>query len=327
MKGARAMNIRPWTVSWACCASLAVGSWLLLAQGAGHAQAPRQQTYASPEEAAAALASATRTHDAAALRAILGPDSEKLLSTGDRYADTEQQRRFAAAYDEKHQLTKAGPDHAELDVGADDWPLPIPIVQTDGRWHFDTKTGAQEIIDRRIGRNELAAIRVMLTYVEAQKDYFDLMKKRTGTGFYAQRLISTAGRQDGLYWPAVPGSAESPFGPLVDQAQDEGYPAPGALVGGKPIPYQGYYFRILKAQGPDAPSGAMTYVQSGRMTKGFAAIAWPSSYGSSGIMSFTVNQDGVVFQKDLGTDTERVASGITQFNPDLSWTRVDITEQ
>src|SRR5690349_18572442 len=171
-KGARAMNIRPWTVSWACCASLAVGSWLLLAQGAGHAQAPRQQTYASPEEAAAALASATRTHDAAALRAILGPDSEKLLSTGDRYADTEQQRRFAAAYDEKHQLAKDGPDHVELDVGADDWPLPIPIVQTDGRWHFDTKTGAQEIIDRRTGRNELAAIRVMLTYVEAQKDYF-----------------------------------------------------------------------------------------------------------------------------------------------------------
>jgi Protein of unknown function (DUF2950) len=321
------MNIRTWTRSRAYCASLAVTLWLLLAQSVTYAQPPGQQTYASAEEAAAALASATRTHDTAALRAILGPDSEKLLSTGDRYADAEQQRRFATAYNEKHQLVKNGPDHAELDVGADDWPLPIPIVQAGGRWHFDTKAGAQEIIDRRIGRNELAAIRVMLTYVEAQKDYFDLMKQRTGAGFYAQRLISRVGRQDGLYWPAAAGSAESPFGPLVDQAQDEGYPAPGALVSGKPIPYQGYYFRILKSQGPDAPSGTMSYVQADRMTKGFALIAWPSSYGSSGVMSFTVNQDGVVFQKDLGIDTARVASGITQFDPDLTWTRVDVTEQ
>jgi len=321
------MNIQTWTRSRACCTSLVVALWLLLAPDVAYSQAPVQQTYAAPDAAAAALASATRTHDTAALRAILGPDSEKLLSTGDRYADTEQQRRFAAAYDEKHQLVKNGADHAELDVGADDWPLPIPIVQADGRWHFDTKAGVQEIIDRRIGRNELAAIRVMLTYVEAQKDYFDLMKQRTGSGVYAQRLIGTAGRQDGLYWPVTAGNAESPFGPLVDQAQDEGYPAPGALVGGKPIPYQGYYFRILKAQGPDAPSGAMNYVQSGRMTKGFALIAWPSSYGSSGVMSFTVNQDGVVFQKDLGTDTARLVPAITRFDPDLSWTRVDIAEQ
>ncbi len=321
------MNIRTWTVPRACCAGFAMASWLLLGTGVAYSQAPAQQTYASPEDAAAALASATRTHDAAALRAILGPDSEKLLSTGDRYADAEQQRRFATAYDEKHQLTKNGPDHAELDVGADDWPLPIPIVQANGRWHFDTRAGAQEIIDRRIGRNELAAIRVMLTYVEAQKDYFDLMKRQTGTGFYAQRLISTAGRQDGLYWPVASGSAQSPFGALVDQAQDEGYPAPGALVGGKPTPYQGYYFRILKRQGLNAPSGTTSYVQSGRMTKGFALIAWPSSYGSSGVMSFTVNQDGAVFQKDLGADTARVAATITQFDPDLSWTRVDVTEQ
>ena len=320
------MKIQNRTRSRAYCAGLAVAAWLLLTQSGAHAQPPGQQTYASAEDAAAALASATRTHDAAALRAILGPDSEKLLSTGDRYADAEQQRRFAAAYDEKHQLTKDGPDHAELDVGADDWPLPIPIVEANGRWHFDTKTGAQQIIDRRIGRNELAAIRVMLTYVEAQKDYFELMKRQSGTGFYAQRLISSTGRRDGLYWPVAQGE-ESPFGPLVAQAQDEGYPAPGALAGGKPIPYQGYYFRVLKTQGPDAPSGAMNYVQSGRMTKGFALIAWPSSYGSSGVMSFTVNQDGVVFQKDLGTDTARVAPGITRFNPDLSWTRVDITEQ
>jgi hypothetical protein len=310
----------------ACCAGFATASWLLLAQAAD-AQSPAQQTFASPDEAAGALATATRTHNMTALRAILGPDSEKLLSTGDRYADQEQERRFAEAYDEKHQLLSHGPDDMELEVGANDWPLPIPIVRSDGRWHFDTKAGAQEIIDRRIGRNELAAIRVALTYVEAQKDYFELMKQQTGTGYYAERLLSTAGRHDGLYWPVAAGGEESPFGPLVAQAEEEGYPAPGALVGGKPIPYQGYYFRILRAQGPSAPGGAMNYAKSGRMTRGFALVAWPSSYGSSGVMSFQVNQDGVVFQKDLGTDTARVASAITQFDPDLSWARVEVTNQ
>jgi hypothetical protein len=308
------------------CAGFAMASCLLLAQAAD-AQSPAQQTFASPDEAAGALASATRTHDMAALRAILGPDSEKLLSTGDRYADQEQERRFAASYDEKHALVPHGPDDIELEVGANDWPLPIPIVRSDGRWHFDTKAGAQEIIDRRIGRNELAAIRVTLTYVEAQKDYFELMKQQTGNGDYAERLISTAGRHDGLYWPVAVGGEESPFGPLVAQAEEEGYPAPGALVGGKPIPYQGYYFRILKAQGPNAPGGAVNYVQSGRMTRGFALVAWPSSFGSSGITSFLVNQDGVVFQKDLGPETARLAPAITQFNPDLSWARVEVTNQ
>jgi hypothetical protein len=310
----------------ACCAGFVIASCLVLTQTAD-AQSSAQRTFASPDEAAGALASATRKHDLTVLRAILGPGSEKLLSTGDRYADQEQERRFAAAYDEKHALVPHGPDDMELEVGANDWPLPIPIVRSDGRWHFDTEAGAQEIIDRRIGRNELAAIRVALTYVEAQKDYFELMKQRTGTGYYAQRLISTAGDHDGLYWPVAGSGEESPFGPLVAQAEEEGYPAPGALVGGKPIPYQGYYFRILKAQGPNASGGAVNYVQSARMTKGFALLAWPSSFGSSGITSFLVNQDGVVFQKDLGPETAPLAPAITQFNPDLSWARVEVTNQ
>lgn len=301
--------------------------WCGLAHGVLAAQRGTPQSYASPEEAAAALAKAARSHDQAALQAILGPESERLLSSGDRYADEEQQRRFAAAYDEKHELVPEGPERMQLHVGDNDWPLPIPIVQR-GRWHrwqFDTQAGAEEMINRRIGRNELAAIHVALSYVDAQKDYFDRMKQQTGTGFYAERLISTPGRQDGLYWPAAGGASESPFGPLVAQAVDEGYP--GASISGKPIPYQGYYFRVLKAQGANAQGGAMSYVKSRRMTGGFALIAWPAIYGSSGIMTFQVDQDGVVFQKDLGAMTSRVAPRTTQFDPDLTWARVEVTNQ
>jgi Protein of unknown function (DUF2950) len=302
--------------------------WCGLAQaGFGAASRRTVKSFVSPEDAAAALATAARSHDQAALRALLGPDSEKLLSSGDRYADEEQQRRFAAAYDEKHTLVPAGPEQMELDVGNNGWPLPIPIVQR-GRWHrwqFDTESGAEEMINRRIGRNELAAIRVALTYVDAQKDYFERMKQQTGTAFYAERLISTPGRQDGLYWAAAGDALESPFGPLVAQAVDEGYP--GANFKGRPIPYQGYYFRVLKAQGPNAQGGPMSYMNARRMTGGFALIAWPAAYGSSGIMTFQVNQDGVVFQKDLGVDTSRLAQRTAQFDPDVTWTRVDVTNE
>jgi hypothetical protein len=213
----------------------------------------------------------------------------------------------------------------ELDVGNNDWPLPIPIVQADGRWRFDTRAGAQEIIDRRIGRNELAAIRVALAYADAQKDYFARMKQQTGTGYYAERLISSPGHQDGLYWPTTAENSASPFGAVVAQAEQEGYA--GAFVGGKPLPYQGYYFRVLKGQGPDAPGGAMSYVKLGRMTDGFALIAWPAVHGSSGLTTFEIGQEGIVFQKDLGAATGRTAAAISQFNPDLTWARVEVTNQ
>jgi len=283
-----------------------------------------QQSYATAEEAAAALAAAARTHNLTALTAVLGPDSGKLLSSGDRYADQEREARFAAAYDEKHTLVALAEGRMQLDVGKDDWPMPIPIVQKDGRWLFDTKAGAQEIIDRRIGRDELSAIRVSLAYVDAQKDYFARMKQETGTGFYAQRLISTPGHKDGLYWPAS-GGTESPLESVVSQAEDEGYA--GAFTGTHPVPYQGYYFRVLRAQGSEAPGGAMNYVRSGQMSEGFALIAWPAQYGSSGVMTFQVGQDGVVFQKDLGPNTTREVATINRFDPDLSWARVDVTNQ
>lgn len=307
------------------CIAIGTAMWLGLAQGALSAPQQSQRSYASPGEAAAALATATRSHDQAALRAIFGLGSEKLLSSGDRYADEETQRRFAAAYDEKHALVPKGAGRVELDVGENDWPLPIPIVQSDSRWRFDTRAGAEEIVNRRIGRNELAAIRLAFAYVDAQKDYFARMKQQTGSGFYAERLISTPGHRDGLYWPATAENSESPFGTVMAQAEQEGYA--GAFTGTKRIPYQGYYFRVLKAQGQDAPGGARNYVKSGRMTEGFALLAWPASYGSSGIMTFQIGQDGVVFQKDLGTATVRVAPTITQFGPDLTWARVEVTNQ
>lgn len=308
-------------------AVLAIGTAICLAspRDVPGASPPGQQTYASPEDAAAALAQAARTGDQNALRAIFGPGSEKLLASGDRYADDAQLRRFVSAFDEKHALVSQGQERMELEVGADDWPLPIPLVEVDGRWHFDTAAGAEEIVNRRIGRDELSAIHVLLAYTEAQKAYFTWTKQKTGTGEYAQRLVSSPGRQDGLYWPVSGDAPESPFAPLLAQAQSEGYP--GEVVAGRLVPYQGYYFRVLKAQGADAPGGAKSYMHNGRMTGGYALLAWPAGYGASGIMSFQVNQDGDVFQKDLGPETSRLAAQIVQFDPDLTWARVEVTNQ
>ena len=197
----------------------------------------------------------------------------------------------------KHAIqTSAG--HAELNVGPDDWPLPIPIVESNGRWTFDTKAGEQTIVDRRIGRHELRAIRTLLACVDAQHDYFDRAQQASGTGVYATHLFSTPGHQDGLYWPVAAGETESPLAPLVDAAQEAGYP--GELVGGNLVPYEGYYFRILTAQGPSGDGGAKSYIQSGRMTGGFALVAWPARFEASGIMTFIIGPDGDVYQKDLG---------------------------
>lgn len=285
--------------------------------------APAQRSFASAEEAAAALAQAAASDNQRALSAIFGPGSETLLFSGDRIADQAQLRRFADAYATKRALVPRGPNQVELEVGSNGWPLPIPIVQTHGRWRFNAKAGAEEIINRRIGRDELSTIQVLLAFVEAQKDYFERTAQRTGTGVYAQRLISTPGRQDGLYWSTQAGEPESPFGPLVAEAQEEGYP--GGHSGGRPIPYKGYYYRVLKAQGPNAVGGAKSYMRSGRMIGGYALLAWPAKYGASGIMSFQVGPDGVVFQRDLGPDTATAAARIQKFDPDLSWARITLS--
>lgn len=307
------------------CSIVAAMLWVGLAQAAP-ANAPEQQRgFASPEEAVTAFVAALRNHNEADLRAILGPESDRVVDSGDRYADRALHERFVALYDKKHAIDLKGPGRAQLDVGPDDWPLPIPLVESDGRWTFDTKSGAQTIVDRRIGRNELSAIRTLLAAVDAQRDYFDRAKQASGSGFYAARLVSTPGHHDGLYWPVGEGESESPLGPLIDAALDAGYP--GELVGGKPTPYEGYYFRILTRQGPNGDGGARSYIRSGRMTGGFALIAWPAVYESSGVMSFIVGPDADVYQKDLGPETARIASKMTTFDPDLSWSHVNVTNE
>jgi hypothetical protein len=305
-------------------ASLGAMAGLALAMGV-HATETGQQSYTSPDDAAAALVAATRAHDTAALRSVLGPGSNALITSGDRFADEAAESRFAGSYDAHHALVPRGTERMVLNVGTNDWQLPIPIVQREGRWYFDSREGTQEIIDRRIGGNEIAAIRVSLAYVDAQNDYFGRQKQQTGNGEYARRLVSAQGKHDGLYWPAADSQEDSPLEPLVTRAREEGYP--GEMLHGKLAPYQGYFFRILYSQGTETPGGAKNYVQNGRMTGGFALLAWPARYASSGIVSFVVNQDGVVFQKDLGPESARIAGNITQFNADPSWARVNVTDQ
>ncbi|MDB5404280.1 MAG: hypothetical protein JWQ55_6298 [Rhodopila sp.] len=288
------------------------------------AAAPAGQTFATADDAVTALIAALRESDTHALNTVLGPGTGKLINSGDHVADDQARRKFLASYDEKHQLVAEEASRMVLHVGPNDWPLPLPVVQVDGRWHFDSQLGAQEIVDRRIGENEIAAIRTALAHVDAQKLYFS-MASDAGGAEYAQRLISRPGQHDGLYWPAEDGEPDSPLAPLIAQAQDAG--DPGEIVSGKQVPYQGYFYRILKGQGANAPGGATDYVSNGHMTKGFALVAWPARFGGSGIMTFIVDQDGIVFQKDLGQQTDAIASEMKLFEPDLSWARVDVVDE
>jgi hypothetical protein len=312
------------------CAVLASFLSLGIAQVAPAQEAPSgtpapQRSFASSEDAVNAFITALRDHREVDLRASLGPEADRVIDSGDRYADRELQARFLALFDQKHSIKQTDPGQAELDVGPDDWPLPIPLVQADGRWTFDTAEGAQTIVDRRIGRNELSAIRTLLACVDAQHDYFDRMKQQIGTGVYATHFISTPGHRDGLYWQEAADEPESPLGPLVNAAQEAGYP--GELTGGKPIPYEGYNFRVLSSQGPNGNGGSKTYIRSGRMTGGFAFVAWPAVYKSSGIMTFIAGPDGDVYQKDLGPETASIAPKIPSFDPDLTWSRVALTTE
>lgn len=276
-----------------------------------------QATYASPEEAVQALVASIRTSDTKSMLSVLGREGRTLVSSGDAVSDAAARERFVAAYDESHEVREAANGARILHLGRDDYPFPLPLVETAGKWRFDTAAGAEEILDRRIGENELAAIEVLKAYVDAQREYADT--DRDGKGVqYARRMLSQDGRQDGLYWPVAEGEPESPFGPLVAEARAEGYRAGKA----ERTPYHGYLFRILTAQGKEAAGGARDYVVRGRMIGGFALIATPAEYGNSGVKSFIVNQDGVVFEKDLGPDSLNAAQRITVFNPDRSWTKV-----
>lgn len=311
-------------LSWICAATAAVPfASPRLAAAADIATSAPHAAFATPQAAATALVDALQAHDRTRLAAVLGPGAEKLIDSGDPVEDAQNRAIFLNAYAEKHTIVAGGADRMRLIVGKLEWPLPIPIVRVGGQWRFDSTEGAQEIVDRQIGRNEVAAIRTSLAYVDAQHDYFDRSAGEPGGSRYAQRLVSSEGAYDGLYWPVAAGEPESPLGPLLDTARDEGYP--GEVSAGQPIPYQGYFFRVLTGQGPDAPGGAKSYIgANGLMTGGFALVGWPARFGASGIMTFLVNQDGVVFQKDLGPDTASLVQAMTAFNPDLTWARVEI---
>jgi hypothetical protein len=281
------------------------------------AAAATQKTFATPEAAVDALIAANRGNHIGKLLDILGPQSAELIHSGDPIADRRARERFVAAYDKAHKLERDSDNKAILIVGEDEWPLPIPLIRTRARWRFDTKAGAEEILNRRIGRNELTVIEVCRAYVAAQREYAVKNLGPGGSAEYTQHFMSTIGERDGLYWPVKAGEEESPLGPLIARARAAGYrPGTPHL---KPRPYYGYYFRILTQQGQNAPGGARNYIVNDHMTGGFALIAYPATYADSGIVTFIVNQDGIVFQKNLGPDTASIARQITQYDPDATW--------
>lgn len=276
-----------------------------------------QATYATPEEAAQALINAAADSDMEALRTVLGPEADE-LSSGDPVADEADREAFIEAA-----VTAAGIEQEEgveniatLVIGEDDWPFAIPLVKENNQWRFDMDAGLEELYARRIGRNELHAIAVLQEIVDAQREYRSADRDGDGIMEYALRLGSSEGKKDGLYWPATDGQEESPLGPLIAEAVAEGYEK---SKDGNPVPYHGYYYRMLGEQGPQASGGAMQYLQDGNAVSGFAVMAYPAEYGNSGIMSFIVNQDGIIFDKDLGEETVSAGGALSSFDPDATW--------
>ena len=282
----------------------------------GAAFAADARTFSSPEQAAAALAAAWRSGGKNEILAIFGPAAERLVSSGDPIAEKEARERLASSYDDAHRLELEGADKAVIVLGKEEWPYPIPLVKRGALWRFDVKAGAQQIIDRRIGRDELNAIEVCRAYVEAQREYAAQDRLGDGLHEYARRVASAADKRDGLYWPISQGEDESPLGPLVAGAEAEGF---GAASAEGRAPFHGYYYRILTRQGKSAPGGAQDYLVKGHLTGGFALVAFPATYGDSGVMTFIVNQNGVVFQKNLGPDTVRIARRMSEYDPDKTW--------
>lgn len=269
-------------------------------------------SFASPDDAVTALVEAARKADVPRLRVLFGTGSEGILSSGDAVADKAARETFLAMYDEKHALVPAGDGQLTLQVGAEDWPLPVPIVKNGDAWYFDGEAGADEIVYRRIGRNELGAIAVCRGFVDAEHEYAAVDHDGEGAGIYAHKLVSDPGTQNGLYWEAAAGEAESPVGPFIAAAAAEGYRSGGGA-------YHGYRYRPLFRQSENANGGALDYFDKGVLRNGFALVAWPAEYGVSGVMTFIVNQDGVVFQKDLGDDTEAAVAKIDSFDPGTGW--------
>jgi len=310
-------------VRWAMPACVVVIVMLLIgAFSASLAAGTPQKSFPSPEEAVSSLVTAVRADDMKEMRIILGPGSEALISSGDDVADRAGREKFLTAYDQVNRLEQASADSMVLHIGADDWPMPVPIVKKGTTWLFDIDKGKKEILNRRVGRNELHVIDVLDAYVDAQHEYATKDCGGGGKVEFAQQFISTEGKHDGLYLDAKEGEAESPLGPLIAQASKEGYSKDSRLS-----PFHGYYFKIIKGQGKHAEGGRYNYVVKGKMILGFALVAYPAEYENSGVMTFMVNQEGTIYQKNLGRDTKRKAEAMKVFDPDKTWQRVKETLQ
>ena len=281
----------------------------------------KQKSFKSPEEAVKALSDAVKGNDTKELLTIFGPEGKELISSGDKVADEIGREHFIKAYEEMNKLVRENDTKVILRVGNGDWPFPIPVIRRGEYWLFDTMAGREEILNRRIGRNELNAIQVCLAYVDAQREY--ILKDRDEDKLleYAQRLISREGEKNGLYWEAKEGEEKSPLGPLIAKAAVEGYTGKRPI--GKRSPYHGYYYKILKSQGKNARGGEYDYMVKGKMIGGFALVAYPAEYGNLGVMTFIVNQDGVVYEKDLGKETEKIAAAMKKFDPDKTWKKAE----
>jgi len=283
------------------------------------AQQQGQKTFSSPEEASNALVSAAQNNDEKALLEILGPEGKQIINSGDETEDANSRANFVKRYQEMNRLVNEPDGTVVLYIGAHNWPWPIPLVNKGNLWYFDTEAGKKEILYRRVGRNEMSAIRVCQELVAAQKDYYAAQHNE-----YAQKIFSDEGQHNGLYWKVAEGEPQSPIGPLVASAAAHGYNHPQENA---PTPYRGYYFHILTRQGKDAPSGAKDFIVNGKMTEGFAIVAYPAEYRSSGVMTFIVGADGVVYQKDLGKKTESAAKAMKEYNPNSTWQKVEAPQE
>jgi hypothetical protein len=274
-----------------------------------------QEVFPSVAEAAKALIAAADADDMKALESILGSEAKEVISSGDPVADNNARETLVAKYKQMHRAAYNDRGQVILYIGADNWPFPIPLEKEGNGWRFDTEAGKEELLYRRIGQNELYTIEVLKDLVDAQREYGSEVREGGWVKQFAQKIQSDSGKRDGLYWPVAAGEPESPIGPLMADATEEGY----KTGTGTPIPFHGYYYKVLTQQGQNAPGGAIDYIDQGKMTKGFAFLAYPASYRASGVMTFMINQDGVIVQKDLGPGTATVVNKISSFNPDKTW--------
>jgi hypothetical protein len=311
-------NLRIMTICLAAIIILTLSG----AENLSAAAPAKQKTFPSAEAAVVGLVEALKAGDTKELTTILGPEAKDIIFSGDPVRDKAGWEDFLRLYAEKNLLEESGPVKAILHIGNDEWPFPVPIVKTGKVWRFDSKEGKREILARRIGKNELSAVQVLLAFVDAQREY--ALKDRDGNGLleYATKFASDPGKKNGLYWDAKDGEERSPLGPLAASAQRQGYRQ--RKLQDKPVPYHGYFFRIITSQGKDAPGGAYDYMANGHLIGGFAFVAYPATYGNSGIMTFIVNHDGVVYQKNLGKKTAGMAQAMERFNPDKTWKMVDV---